>query len=90
MTSAERAAVFLLAAALVISLPERVEDYGLSRSEWEEAIEQWIFDEISRHILRRKLLDNVTFEALAEEVRLSTVQTKERFYSGWAELKRHI
>lgn len=90
MTPAERAAAFLLAAALVLSLPERVEDYGLSRNEWEEAIEQWIFDEISRHILKRKLLDNVTFEALAEEVNLSTVQTKDRFYTAWDELRRHI
>jgi AraC-like DNA-binding protein len=90
VTPGERAAAFLLAAALVLSLPERVEDYGLSRKEWEEAIDQWIFDEISRHILKRKLLDNVTFEALAEEVNLSTVQTKDRFYTAWDELRRHI
>lgn len=90
MTTAERAAAFLLAAALVLSLPERVEEYGLSRKEWEEAIEQWVFDEISRRILKRKLLDNVTFEVLAEEVNLSTVQTKDRFYTAWEELRRHI
>lgn len=90
MTLAERAAALLLAAALVLSTPERVEDYGLSRREWEEAIDQWIFDEISRRILKRKLLDNPSFEVLAEEVNLSTVQTKERFYAGWNELKRHI
>ena len=90
MTLAERAAALLLAAALVLSVPERVEEYGLSRREWEEAVDQWIFDEISRRILKRKLLDNLTFEALAEEICLSTVQTKERFYTGWEELKRHI
>lgn len=90
MTLAERAAALLLAAALVLSVPERVEEYGLCRREWEEAIDQWIFDEISRRILKRKLLDNVTFEALAEEVNLSTVQTKDRFYAAWDELKRHI
>ena len=90
MIPAERMAAFLLAAILVLSVPERVEDYGMSRSEWEEAIDQWIFDELSRKILKRKLFDKPTFEVLAEEVNLSTVQTKERFYAAWDELKRHI
>lgn len=49
---------------------------GLKRSEWEYLIDQWIFNERDRMILKRRLLDGICYEPLAEEFGLSTVQVK--------------
>ena len=35
----------------------KMENYNLSRSEWENLIDQWIFKERDRAILKRRLLD---------------------------------
>lgn len=48
----------------------------LSRSEWEYLIDEWIFSERDRYIIKRKLLDNIHYETLSEEVGLSVTQTK--------------
>lgn len=53
-----------------------------SRSYWELMIDEWIFDELDWHLLKRRLLDNITYERLAEEVNLSTVRTKNRIYKA--------
>lgn len=43
-------------------------DFGnISRSEVEHLIDEWIFSERDRKILKRRLLDGITFEKLAEE-----------------------
>lgn len=39
----------------------------LCRSDWERLIDEWIFDEQHRKILKRSLLDGKTYEQLAEE-----------------------
>ena len=44
-----------------------MESYDLSRSEWENLIEEWIFDEIHRAMLKRNLLDGRTYEQIAEQ-----------------------
>ncbi len=49
---------------------------GLNRNEWEFLIDQWIFNERDRKILKRRLLDGICYEPLAEEFGLSTVQVK--------------
>ena len=49
-------------------------DYDYSYSEWEHIIEEHIFNETYRKILKRKLLDDVTFERLAEEKEMSSRQ----------------
>ena len=53
-----------------------------NRSFWELMIDEWIFDEVDRHLLKRRFFDNITFEDLANEVHLSTVQTKNRYYKA--------
>ena len=53
-----------------IVLPE------LSRTQYEELILEWIFSERDREITKRKLLDGVTYERLAEEFDISEVQAK--------------
>lgn len=39
----------------------------LSRSEWENLIEQFIFNEEHRAMLKRNLLDGRTYEQIAEQ-----------------------
>lgn len=55
------------------------------RSVWEQLIDEWIYNELDRHILKRKLLDGLTFEKLVEEINVPTYtleldQVKRRFY----------
>lgn len=55
------------------------------RSEWEILIDEWIYNELDRHILKRKLLDGATFEKIVEEINVPTYtleldQVKRRFY----------
>ena len=49
-------------------------------SEIEHIIDEWIFNERNRKIAKRKLLDGVTFEKLAEEFDLSVQQVKTIVY----------
>jgi DNA-directed RNA polymerase sigma subunit (sigma70/sigma32) len=51
-----------------------------SRSEVEYIIDEWIFNERNRNILKRRMLDGITFERLAEEFDLSTQQVKTIVY----------
>ena len=51
-----------------------------SRSEVEFIIDEWIFNERNRNILKRRMLDGITFERLAEEFDLSTQQVKTIVY----------
>lgn len=40
---------------------------NLSITQWESLIDEWIFNEEHRKILKRNLLDGVHYEQLAEE-----------------------
>ena len=65
----------------------------ISRSEIEFAIEEWIVGknaERDRMLLRRRLIDGVVFERLAEEFNLSVRQTKAIIYRGQEKVFRHI
>ena len=61
-------------------------DYDLSRSDWEHLIDQWVFSQRDRCLLKRRLLDGITYENLAEEFDLSVRQTKNIVYK----LEKHI
>lgn len=52
----------------------RAEHYNLSRSEWENLIDEWIFNELHRDMLKRNLLDGRTYEQIAEQFDMSTRQ----------------
>ena len=54
--------------------------FDLSRSEWENLIDEWVFSERDRALLKRRLLDGICFESLAEEFDLSVQQTKTIVY----------
>ena len=52
----------------------KAEAFDLSRSEWEHLIDEWIFSERDRAILKRRLLDGICFGPLAEEFDMSVRQ----------------
>ena len=52
----------------------KMENYDLSRSEWEKLIDEWIFNELHREMLKRNLLDGRTYEQIAEQFGMSTRQ----------------
>ncbi len=60
------------------------------RDEWEKLIDQWIFNERDRAILKRRLLDGICFEPLAAEFGLSTQQTKAIVYKSQNKLFKHV
>lgn len=56
---------------------------NISRTQIEFAIDEWIIGknaERNREILRRRLIDGICYEALAEEFDLSTQQIKNIVY----------
>ena len=65
-------------------------DYDLSRDEWERLIDQYIFSERSRIMLKRKMFDGITYEALAEEFELSTQRAKTIIGDAKTRLSRYI
>ena len=46
-------------------------EFNSPRSEIEHVIDEWVFSERDRAILKRRLLDGITHEALAEEFDMS-------------------
>lgn len=64
-------------------------NFDLPRSELEKLIDEWIFKERDRNILKRRLLDGLTYEALAEEFGLSVRHTKTIVYKAEDKLFNH-
>lgn len=61
-----------------------------SRTELNEAIDEWILNEKHRAILKRRLLDGICFEPLAEEFDMSPRQIKTIVYKAQEKLFRHL
>ena len=66
-----------------------VEDREISVSYVSRLIDEWIFSERDRAILKRRLIDGIKFERLAEEFDLSVRQTKNIVYRGSKKIFRH-
>lgn len=64
-------------------------DFNLPRSEIERLIDEWIFREKYRAILKRRLLDGITYEALANEFDMSVRQVKNIVYKTEDKLFNH-
>lgn len=65
----------------------------ISRSEIENAIDEWIIGknaERNRQILKRRMIDGICFEPLAEEFDMSVRQIKNICYKEWDRVSRHI
>ena len=67
-----------------------IEDSNLDRFEWENLIDRWIFDEKDRIILKRKFLDNISLEKIAEDLDMSTRQINRRFKKAKIQLFKRI
>lgn len=61
-----------------------------TNSEIAALIDEHIHSERDRAILKRRLIDGICFEALAEEFDLSVVQTKTIVYRAQDKLFRHL
>jgi AraC-like DNA-binding protein len=66
------------------------EQTGLSRTQLSHLIDEWIFSERDRAILKRRLLDNICFEPLADEFDMSVRQIKRIVYKQGDKLLTHI
>lgn len=62
----------------------------ISRSEWVRLIDEWILNDRDRRLIKRRLLDGITFDELAEEFSLSVRQTKKIVYKCTEKLIRCI
>ena len=62
----------------------------LSRSQIESLIDEWILNERNRAILRRRLIDGITYDRLAEEFDMSIRQIKAIVYKSEEKLFSHI
>lgn len=60
----------------------KVNSLDLSRTEIEHLIDEWIFNERDRDILKRRWLDGICFEPLAEEFNMSVRQVKNIVYKS--------
>ena len=69
---------------------EHVSASDLSRSEISYLIDEWIFNERDRAILKRRLLDGIIYDKLAEEFDLSVRHVKHIVYKGEERLYKRI
>lgn len=60
------------------------------RDEWERLIDQWVHNEVDRKMLKRKYLDGICFEPLAEEFELSVNHCQARVKKAREQLFKHI
>ena len=65
-------------------------EFNKPRSEMELLINEWVFNERDRSIMRRRLLDGITYEKLAEEFDLSTQRIKSIVYKWQGSLLCHL
>lgn len=63
---------------------------NLSRTEIEHLIDEYVFKERDRKILKRRLLDGICYEPLAEEFDLSVRQVKNIVYKNEEKLFSHL
>ena len=65
----------------------------ISRTDLENLIDEWIIGrhaERNRQILKRRLIDGITYEKLGEEFDLSTQRVKDIVYKSQNILYKHI
>jgi DNA-binding CsgD family transcriptional regulator len=61
-----------------------------SNSQISELIDEWIHSERDRAIMKRRLIDGITQERLAEEFDMSVRQIKRIIYKNMDKLSTHI
>ena len=63
---------------------------NISNSDVAKLIDEWIKSERDRKILKRRLIDGICFEPLAEEFDLSVRQIKNIVYNAEKQLFKHL
>ena len=63
---------------------------NISRSQIEYLIDEWILNERDRKILKRRLIDGICYEPLAEEFDLSVRQIKNIVYKSENKIFKHM
>jgi DNA-directed RNA polymerase specialized sigma24 family protein len=66
-----------------------MKEFNISRSAVEHLIDEWIFKERDRQILKRRLLDGICYDQLAEEFSLSVRQVKNIVYRCEDKIFKH-
>lgn len=72
------------------SQAQKKEMRDLSRSEIEAAIDEWILNERDRKIIKRRMIDGICYEPLAEEFDLSVQRVQAIVYKGKDKIFKHI
>jgi hypothetical protein len=67
-----------------------IQHIDLSRSDLEKIIDEWVFNERNRNIIKRRLLDGICYEPLADEFNLSVRQVKNIVYKTENIIIRHL
>lgn len=67
-----------------------LDKFDLSKQQVLDLIDAYIFNERNRQIVRRRLIDGVLYEDLAEEYSLSVNQIKTICYTAIDKLSAHI
>ena len=67
-----------------------LDKFDLSKQQVLDLIDAYIFNERNRQIVRRRLIDGVLYEDLAEEYSLSVNQIKTICYKAIDKLSAHI
>lgn len=62
----------------------------LSRSEYENIIDEWVFDEKARAIIKRRLLDGITYDSLSVEFNMSVRQIQNIVYKTEKIVFKHV
>lgn len=62
----------------------------VSNSEIEKLINEWIHSERDRKILKRRIIDGICYEPLADEMDMSVRQIKNIVYKAEAKIFKHL
>lgn len=62
----------------------------MSNQDLSNAIDTWVRGERNRMILKRRLIDEICYEPLAEEFELSVQQIKNIIYKSRKQLFKHL
>ena len=71
----------------------KLENYDLSRSEWENLIDEYVIgrnSERNRRMLKRRLLDGITYERLADEFDMSVQNVCSTIYKCQDKVSKHL
>lgn len=62
----------------------------ISKDQLYKAIDQWVFNQRDREIIRRRMYDGIGFEQLSDEFHLSVRQVKNIVYKSKDKIFEHI